>query len=86
MLQGMTAHYLCNSTYRLRPGDTALVHAAAGAWAVARADCQNTAARASSALSRRGKGPVAPRLVRRVILYTQTDFEAEVKRLTGARA
>ena len=30
MLQGMTAHYLVNSTYAVRPGDTALVHAAAG--------------------------------------------------------
>lgn len=30
MLQGMTAHYLAFSTYRLEPGDTALVHAAAG--------------------------------------------------------
>src|SRR3954447_9559728 len=30
MLQGMTAHYLVNSTYAVRAGDTALVHAAAG--------------------------------------------------------
>jgi NADPH:quinone reductase len=30
MLQGMTAHYLVNSTYRVSSGDTALVHAAAG--------------------------------------------------------
>jgi NADPH2:quinone reductase len=30
MLQGMTAHYLVNSTYPLRAGETALVHAAAG--------------------------------------------------------
>jgi NADPH2:quinone reductase len=30
MLQGMTAHYLVNSTFALRPGQTALVHAAAG--------------------------------------------------------
>jgi NADPH2:quinone reductase len=30
MLQGMTAHYLVNSTYQLRAGETALVHAAAG--------------------------------------------------------
>ncbi|MCX6623103.1 MAG: alcohol dehydrogenase catalytic domain-containing protein, partial [Acidobacteria bacterium] len=30
MLQGMTAHYLSHSTYPLKPGDTALVHAAAG--------------------------------------------------------
>jgi NADPH2:quinone reductase len=30
MLQGMTAHYLVNSTYAVRPGDEVLVHAAAG--------------------------------------------------------
>jgi NADPH:quinone reductase len=30
LLQGMTAHYLAFSTYRLEPGDTALIHAAAG--------------------------------------------------------
>jgi NADPH2:quinone reductase len=30
MLQGMTAHYLTHSTYAIRSGDTALVHAAAG--------------------------------------------------------
>jgi NADPH2:quinone reductase len=30
MLQGMTAHYLVNSTYEAKAGDLALVHAAAG--------------------------------------------------------
>ena len=30
MLQGMTAHYLCFSTYPVREGDVAVVHAAAG--------------------------------------------------------
>jgi NADPH:quinone reductase len=30
MLQGMTAHYLVNSTYPVQPGDSVLVHAAAG--------------------------------------------------------
>ncbi|RAY11843.1 quinone oxidoreductase [Actinomadura craniellae] len=30
MLQGMTAHYLTHSTYAVQPGDTVLVHAAAG--------------------------------------------------------
>jgi NADPH2:quinone reductase len=30
MLQGLTAHYLCVSTYPVRPGDVAVVHAAAG--------------------------------------------------------
>ena len=30
LLQGMTAHYLLNSTYAVQPGDTVVVHAAAG--------------------------------------------------------
>lgn len=30
LLQGMTAHYLIHSTYEVKPGDTVLVHAAAG--------------------------------------------------------
>jgi NADPH:quinone reductase len=30
LLQGMTAHYLCTSTYAVQPGDDVLVHAAAG--------------------------------------------------------
>jgi NADPH2:quinone reductase len=30
MLQGLTAHYLCVSTYPVQPGDVAVVHAAAG--------------------------------------------------------
>jgi NADPH2:quinone reductase len=30
MLQGMTAHYLTHSTYALRQGESALIHAAAG--------------------------------------------------------
>ena len=30
MLKGLTAHYLLRRTYRVKPGDTILVHAAAG--------------------------------------------------------
>lgn len=30
LLQGLTAHYLSHSTYEIKPGDTAVVHAAAG--------------------------------------------------------
>ncbi len=30
LMQGVTAHYLATDTYRVQPGDTALVHAAAG--------------------------------------------------------
>lgn len=30
MMQGITAHYLCHSTYPIAPGEVAVVHAAAG--------------------------------------------------------
>jgi NADPH2:quinone reductase len=30
MLQGLTAHYLCHSTFKVQPGQVAVVHAAAG--------------------------------------------------------
>ena len=30
MLQGLTAHYLLRRTYRVKAGDTILIHAAAG--------------------------------------------------------
>ena len=30
LMQGVTAHYLATDTYRVQPGDTVLVHAAAG--------------------------------------------------------
>jgi NADPH:quinone reductase len=84
MLQGMTAHYLAYSTYRLQPGDSCLVHAAAGG--VGLLLCQiakrcgvrviGTASTEAKAELARSAGADA------VILYTEQDFEAEVKRLT----
>lgn len=87
MLQGMTAHYLTHSTYALKSGDTALIHAAAGgtgalvvqmakmlgAYVIATvgSDEKATIARASGADD--------------VIIYTQQDFEAEVRRITDGK-
>jgi len=85
MLQGLTAHYLCHSTYPVKPGDKTVVTAAAGGvghllvqmikraggWVAATVSTEEKAALARSAGADE------------VILYTQTDFEAEVKRLTG---
>ena len=85
MLQGMTAHYLAFSTFRLKAGDTCLVHAAAGG--VGLLLCQ-----IASRLGVRVIGTVSTdekaALVRAagasdVILYTKDDFVAETKRLTG---
>ena len=85
MLQGMTAHYLTHSTYQLKPGDTALVHAAAGGagqWIVAAAKLRG--ARVIGTTSTEEKAEIARTAgCDEVILYTQQDFEVEVKRLTA---
>jgi NADPH2:quinone reductase len=84
MLQGMTAHYLACTTYPLKPGDTCLVHAAAGG--VGLLLCQiakRRGARVIGTVSTREKAALAREAgADEVILYTEQDFEAEVKRLT----
>jgi NADPH2:quinone reductase len=87
MLQGLTAHYLTHSTYPLRAGDTALVHAAAGGVGqlitqVARlcgATVYGTVGSAAKAELARRAGAAA------TIDYTREDFEAAVKKLTDGR-
>jgi NADPH2:quinone reductase len=85
MLQGLTAHYLATSTYTLKPGDTCLVHAAAGG--VGLLLCQIAKLRGATVLgtvSTREKAALARDAgAHEVILYTEQDFEAEVKRLTS---
>jgi NADPH2:quinone reductase len=87
MLQGMTAHYLATSTYPLKPGDTCLVHAAAGG--VGLLLCQMAkmrGARVIGTVSTEAKAKLAREAgAADVILYTQQDFEAEVKRLTDGK-
>jgi NADPH2:quinone reductase len=87
MLQGMTAHYLASSTYPLKPGDTCLVHAAAGG--VGLLLCQIAkmrGARVIGTTSNDAKAALAREAgADEVILYTKQDFEAEVKRLTDGR-
>jgi NADPH2:quinone reductase len=85
MLQGMTAHYLACTTYPLKPGDVCLVHAAAGG--VGLLLCQIAkmrGARVIGTVSTQAKAALAREAgADDVILYTEQDFEAEVKRLTG---
>jgi len=87
MLQGMTAHYLVHSTYPLKKGDTCLVHAAAGG--VGLLLCQmakRAGARVIGTVSTEEKAKLAREAgADEVILYTQQDFEAEVKRLTDGK-
>jgi NADPH2:quinone reductase len=87
MLQGLTAHYLTHSTFPLKRGDTALVHAAAGGVGqlivgVARicgATVFGTVGGAAKEAIARAAG------AHEVIDYQTQDFEAEVKRLTNGR-
>jgi NADPH:quinone reductase len=85
MLQGMTAHYLATSTFPLQAGQAALIQAAAGG--VGQLLVQIAKKRGARVIGTAGSEEKA-RLARaagadEVILYTQLDFEAETKRLTG---
>ena len=84
MLQGMTAHYLAYSTFPLKRGDTALVQAAAGGVGLLLAQmAHNIGARVIGTASTEEKAKLAREAgADEVILYTQTDFESETKRLT----
>jgi NADPH2:quinone reductase len=84
MLQGMTAHYLTRSTFPLKKGDTALVHAAAGGAGLLITQLAKAAgARVIGTVSTEAKAKLAREAgADEVILYTSQDFEAETKRLT----
>ena len=87
MLQGMTAHYLTHSTFALKSGDTCLVHAAAGgAGGLIVQLAKMLGARVFGTVSTQAKAEIArSHGADEVILYTEQDFEAEVKRLTAGR-
>jgi len=87
MLQGMTAHYLSHDTYPLKKGETALVHAAAGGVGLLLVQmAHNIGARVIATVSTEEKAKLARGAgADEVILYTQSDFEAETKRLTGGK-
>ncbi len=87
MLQGLTAHYLTHSTFPIKPGDSALVHAAAGG--VGQLIVQVACLRGATVYGTVG-GEAKAALAREagaahVIDYTREDFEAEIKRFTGGR-
>lgn len=87
MLQGMTAHYLTQSTFHLKSGDTCLVHAAAGgAGRLIVQMAKMLGTRVLGTTSTEAKAELARQAgIDEVIFYTKQDFEAEVKRLTGGR-
>lgn len=87
MLQGMTAHYLTHSTYALKSGDTALIHAAAGGTgALVVQMAKMLGAHVIATVGSEDKATVARASgADEVIIYTQQDFEAEVRRITGGQ-
>jgi NADPH2:quinone reductase len=87
MLQGMTAHYLACDTFPLKPGDTALVHAAAGGVGLLLVQvAKMRGARVLGTVSTEDKARLAKQVgADEVILYTRQDFEVEVKRLTDGK-
>src|SRR6185437_2145634 len=84
MLQGMTAHYLVQSTYPLKKGETALIHAAAGGVGLLLVQmAKNIGARVIGTAGTDEKAKLAKDAgADEMIVYTQQDFEAETKRLT----
>lgn len=84
MLQGMTAHYLCRSTYPIKSGETALIHAAAGGVGQLLVQMsKRLGARVIATAGNEEKADLARAAgADECILYTQTDFESETRRLT----
>ncbi len=87
MLQGMTAHYLIYTTYPLKKGETALVHAAAGGVGLLLVQmARNIGARVIGTVGSEEKARLAQEAgADEAILYSQQDFEAETKRLTDGK-
>lgn len=85
MVQGMTAHYLAMSTFPLNASHTALIHAAAGGTGRLLVQvAKRTGARVIATAGTEEKAALARSAgADEVIIYTQTDFVSEVKRLTN---
>jgi NADPH:quinone reductase len=87
MMHGLTAHYLVNDAHRLQPGETALVHAAAGGVGLLLTQMARAlGAHVIGTVSSREKAELARQAgAGEVIVFTEQDFEQEVKRLTGGK-
>jgi NADPH:quinone reductase len=85
MMHGLTAHYLVNDAHKLKAGETALVHAAAGGVGLLVVQLAHAVgARVIGTVSSEDKSKLAREAgADEVIVFTKQDFEIEVKRLTG---
>jgi|TARA_B110000438_G_scaffold76031_1_gene76111 NADPH2:quinone reductase len=84
MLQGCTAHYLCKSTYEVKAGDRCLIHAAAGGVGLLLIQMvKNAGGFVIGTVSTEEKANLAKSAgADEVILYSEQNFETEVKRIT----
>ena len=87
MLQGMTAHYLAYDTFPLKEGDTALIHAAAGGVGLLLVQiAKKRGARVLATVGSARKAELARQAgADEVIQYSEQDFLAQVKSLTGGK-
>jgi NADPH2:quinone reductase len=85
MLQGMTAHYLAHSTYAIQKDDAVLVHAGAGGVGLLLIQmAKRLGARVLTTVSTEEKAELARGAgTDEVILYTQEDFAARTREMTG---
>ncbi len=84
MLQGMTAHYLAHDTYAIKAADTVLIHAGAGGVGLLLTQmAKMLGSRVVTTVSTAAKAELSRAAgADHVILYTQTNFAEEVKRIT----
>jgi NADPH2:quinone reductase len=87
MMHGLTAHYLACSTYPLKPGDLAVIHAAGGGVGQILVQlAKKRGAQVIATVSTEDKARLAREAgADHVILYSNDDFEAAARRLTGGR-
>jgi len=87
MMHGLTAHYLVNDAHKLKAGETALVHAAAGGVGLLLVQMARAiGARVIGTASSEEKAALAREAgADELIVFTRQDFESEVKRLTGGK-
>jgi NADPH:quinone reductase len=85
MMHGLTAHYLVNDAHKLKAGETALIHAAAGGVGLLLVQLAHAiGARVIGTVSSDEKAALAREAgADEVVVFTRNDFESDVKRLTG---
>ena len=87
MLQGMTAHYLCHSTYAVQAGDKVLIHAGAGGVGLLLTQMvKKLGGYVFSTVSTEEKAQLSRDAGSdQVILYGEQDFSEEIKKATDGK-